>query len=375
MNPEQKKEAKKLKDAEKQRRYYAKKGVEIRKKKQDKRDEVIRIQEGMGRIIAPTPVPVVVPVVVPEVPSVNNLFNLEKTNQFLQLNSLNKNTRDKQIGALKALFRVSGINNIGSTMTTFNTVKRGIESGLQLNGKPYSIGSKALQMQVLLYLIDKMKIPMTEIVLKKYDDLYKELKIQEVDISREKKTDPKHAVLPYTTYLEQIEKKFGKDSKQFLIASMYNEVVARDNFGSLVIIPNLKDVVNKSQNYLIMPSNIELPMKMVLQKYKTVGSKEGMTFTLTQHLSNILRYYILNHKLTDKLFPEIKNGLLSAFITSMNKKIKIDGGINYIRHSKVSEFLATKPTPEERRIFSERTMHSLETQLNYNRVLVEEEDV
>ena len=86
MNPEQKKEAKKLKDAEKQRRYYAKKGVEIRKKKQDKRDEVIRIQEGMGRIIAPTPVPVVVPVVVPEVPSVNNLFNLEKTNQFLQLN-------------------------------------------------------------------------------------------------------------------------------------------------------------------------------------------------------------------------------------------------------------------------------------------------
>ena len=158
---------------------------------------------------------------------------------------------------------------------------------------------------------------------------------------------------------------------------MYNEVVARDNFGSLVIIPNLKGIVNKTQNYLVMPSNIEFPMKIILQNFKTVGSKEGMRFTLTQHLSNLLRYYILNHKLTDRLLTEKKNGLLSAFITSMNRKIGVDGGINYIRHSKVSEFLATNSTPEQRRIFAENSFHSPDTQLNYNRILVDddEEDV
>lgn len=314
---------------------------------------------------------IVVPVVVPDIPSVNNLFNLDNTFKFIQQNVINKNTRDKQAGALKAMFRVTGIHNIGSTLTTFNSIKNGVESGLQLNGTPYAIGTKVLQVSVVLYLIDKMEIPMTDVVMKKYTDLYQELKIQEQDISRAKKTDPTQAVVPYTTYMELIEKQFGKDSKQFLIASMYNEVIARDNFGSLVIIPNLKSAVIKSQNYIIMPSNIESPMRIILQKYKTVGNSGGITFTLTQHLSNLLRYYILNHKLTDKLFPEVKNGLLSAFVSSMNDKIKVEGGINYIRHSKVSEFLATNPTPEQRRIFSERTFHSPDTQLDYNRILIE----
>ena len=271
------------------------------------------------------------------------------------------------------MFRVTGIDNIGSTMTTFNTIKRGIQSGLQLNGEPYSTGSKALQAQIVLFIIDKMNIPMTPIVLKKYDDLYKELKIVESDQIRENKTDPTKAVLPYKSYIDKIEKQFGKDSKQFLVASLYNEVIARDNFGSLIIVPNLKSVVNKSQNYLIMPSNMETPMTLVLQKYKTVGTTGGMTFVLSQYLSNLLRYYILNHKLTGRLFPEPNNGLLSSFVSSMNKKIRITGGINYIRHSKVSEFLATNPTPEERRIFSERTFHTAQTQLDYNRLLVEEE--
>lgn len=352
-------------------KYDAKPENILKKKLKYEATQRAKILARIPAVVVP-PVVVVPDIVVPVVvPSVNNLFNLDNTFKFIQQNVINKNTRDKQAGALKAMFRVTGIHNIGSTLTTFNSIKNGVESGLQLNGTPYAIGTKVLQVSVVLYLIDKMEIPMTDVVMKKYTDLYQELKIQEQDISRAKKTDPTQAVVPYTTYMELIEKQFGKDSKQFLIASMYNEVIARDNFGSLVIIPNLKSAVIKSQNYLIMPSNIESPMRIILQKYKTVGNSGGITFTLTQHLSNLLRYYILNHKLTDKLFPEVKNGLLSAFVSSMNNKIKVEGGINYIRHSKVSEFLATNPTPEQRRIFSERTFHSPDTQLDYNRILIE----
>ena len=52
----------------------------------------------------------------------------------------------------------------------------------------------------------------------------------------------------------------------------------------------------------------------------------------------------------------------------MNKKIDIDGGVNYIRHSKVSEFLQ-KPdlTPEMRLKFSDGMMHSESTQQKYRR--------
>ena len=52
----------------------------------------------------------------------------------------------------------------------------------------------------------------------------------------------------------------------------------------------------------------------------------------------------------------------------MNKKIDVDGGINQIRHMKVSEFLQ-KPdiTPEMRLNFSAGMMHSESMQQKYRR--------
>ena len=321
---------------------------------------------------APPP-PVVV--IEPEpIPSADNMFNLRNTTKFLETNTLNKHTLNKQLGALRSMFRVTEIDNIGSTLTTFNTIKRMVESSLQINGEPYSVATKSGFIYVVIHLITKMEIPMTKTVFKKYTDYYTELKIQEQDKARARKTDPAFAVLPYTTYMERIEKQFGKNSKQFLVASLYNEVVARDNFGSISIIPNINGVVDDKANYLFVPSNIETPMKIILQTFKNVAFIGGVTYKLSMELSNLLRYYILNHKLTDKLFPEIKKGMLSQFINSMNKKIGVNGGINYIRHSKVSEFLATNPTAEQRRIFSEKSQQSTDTQYDYTRMLVDGDD-
>lgn len=338
------------------------------KKNREKREKRAREKLVMAPVV-PDVIPIVVPIMVP---AIKHLYDLDATHNFIQQNTINPNTRNKQSGALKSLFRVSGIDNIDSTMDTFNTIKTGIVNGIQLNGEPYSIGSKALQAQVVLVLIDKMKIPMTETVLKKYMDLYKEFKCVESKQIRDKINDTKQAVIPYKTYMDKIEKQFGKDSKQYLISALYNDVIARDNFGSLIIIPDVKYAVNKSQNYLIVSSNVDTPITLLLNHYKTVGRMGAMSFVLSSQLSNLLRYYILKNKLSGRLFPEPKNGLLSATVSSMNKKIGIttEGGINYIRHSKISEFETTNPTPEERRIFSERCQHSTNTQLDYNRVLI-----
>lgn len=373
LTQEEKTERRRLQNCAKSKATYDKDPAKQLKRKQDFNEAKRLKEQETTRYIAPirNRQPVVEEVVDVEIPSVNNIFNQKNTTKFIQEGDGNVNTKKKHLNSLKAMFRVTGIDNIGSTMTTFNTIKKGIESGLQLNGKPYALATKTGQIQVVLILIVKMNIPMTAEVYKKYDDFYREFKIQEADKTQENKTDVGEGVSPYKTYMERIEKKFGKDSKQYLIASIYDDVTARDNFGSLVIIPDMVSVVKKSQNYLVVPSNIKLPTKIVLQKFKTVGSMGVKTFPLTDKLSILIRQYILKQKLTDRLFPENKNGLLSSYIADMNKKIGIKkSGINYIRKSKVSEFLATKPTPEQRRIFSERTQHSPETQLNYNRMLI-----
>jgi hypothetical protein len=57
----------------------------------------------------------------------------------------------------------------------------------------------------------------------------------------------------------------------------------------------------------------------------------------------------------------------------MNKKVDVDGGINQIRHMKVSEFLQ-KPdlTPEMRLNFSADCMHSESMQQKYRRGVLSE---
>ena len=68
------------------------------------------------------------------------------------------------------------------------------------------------------------------------------------------------------------------------------------------------------------------------------------------------------------LFPEEIESGLSKYVTDMNEKIDIKGGINAIRHMKVSEFLQkTDLTPEMRLDFSRGMMHSESTQQKYRR--------
>lgn len=83
--------------------------------------------------------------------------------------------------------------------------------------------------------------------------------------------------------------------------------------------------------------------------------------------------YIERNRLADYLFYEEEESGLSCFVTNMNKKINIDQGINYIRHSKISEFLQ-KPDlmPEMRLQFSTDCMHSESMQQKYQRGVLDE---
>lgn len=112
---------------------------------------------------------------------------------------------------------------------------------------------------------------------------------------------------------------------------MYNEIPARDNFGNLDIVHTLRKNDNTKQNYLVLPRNKVAPLKVVIQTYKTVARYGVKIIYLSAELSSIIRQYITEKKLTTKLFPTNAKGL-TKFITTMNNKLGISGGINTVRN-------------------------------------------
>ena len=83
-------------------------------------------------------------------------------------------------------------------------------------------------------------------------------------------------------------------------------------------------------------------------------------------LSKILRTYFEREKLAydGYLFGDKP---LSSFVSKMNKKIGIIGGISLFRPMSVSDLLKTKPTAQARQKLAETMRHSPIVQLRYLR--------
>ena len=345
---------------DRQKRFYKANSERLKQTRQAERNELIKFRE-KAEVAVPLPNVVIA--------QINN-FNEENIVNGLNSLTINEKTKKKKIKEVKTIFRITACENLGGCLKTFNKIKKSIEEAKQVRfaEKAYATNSKTGLVQCILFCIDIFNIPMKPEVLKKYEQWYAELQIKSKDELELRKLDPEHAVLPYSTYLNKILTKFGVDSKEYLIASLYDQVTCRDNFGNLEIIPSMRTNDNTTQNYLIVPRSKTAKYKIVIQTYKTMRLYGVMTITLTAGLTELIKKYIEKHKLTTHLF-HVKNGL-SGFITAMNKKIEVKGSINYIRHSKVSEFLENPDlTPEQKLEFATACMHSPLTQIDYKRLL------
>ena len=357
MNVEQKQEHKKIQNRLRQKKFYDLNKARLTQGKRDDRAELARLRREVVEPVVVEPAPVVV--------APNLIYNEENVVGLLNGLDINDKTRGKYIRDIKNVFRISGY------LKTYTKIKKSIEDAKQVADptKSYAVNSKKAFVQAILYCVDKFKIPLTPPVKQKFVDYFNELKIDSKDITNDRKINPTHAVIPFTEYLAKIEAKFGEDSKQNLIARLYNEMTARDNFSGLIIVTTLRKNDDTLNNYLVVPRSKNTSCKIVLNSYKTDARYKQMSIVLTKYLSKLIRDYIEKHKLTDALFPNSNRGL-TGYITQMNKAIGLKGSINLIRHLKVAEFLA-KPnlTAEQRRIMAESMGHSPVTQLDYNRLI------
>ena len=150
-----------------------------------------------------------------------------------------------------------------------------------------------------------------------------------------------------------------------------NEVTGRDDFGGLVI-RRVTPYDNGTDNFICIDRKKESCF-IVLNTYKTSKLYGKIVRVLSPELCSLIVNYIERNRLADYLFPEEIESGLSKYVTEMNKKIGIDSGVNYIRNSKVSEFLnRTDLTPEMRLDFSRDMFHSESTQQKYRRGVLSE---
>jgi hypothetical protein len=274
---------------------------------------------------------------------------------------------------MRQIFRITNCPTLTKCLAGYDKIKKTIEEGLQKNGKPYSLNSKKSFFQAIVYVVDHLKVPLTDAIKEKYRVLQQVYVGNSKKQTENNKTNPAHAVMLYSTYLGKIKAEFGDKSKQFLIASMYNEVTVRDDF-QLLIVSSEREITSDTQNYLVVPRIVKNNATFVIQSYKTSQKYGIIKQKVSTVLSKMLRDWINTNNLTNGnlLF---QNKTLSDYVSTMNKSVGASSGINYLRHSKISEILSRQVMSDEDKImFSRRMAHSPMTSLSYVRSIAWDEN-
>jgi hypothetical protein len=302
------------------------------------------------------------------------VFNIDYIIIKLKELDINEDTRKKYINDSKTLLKITDCNDLKKCIEKPKKLIKQINNAeYERNGKvmKYSINSIKGYLQTILYLIDKINVPIKDENKEMYKLEFESLKLKSTENTKNKIDNVENkdnTVLDYNDYLNKIKIKFGVDSKEYLISKLYDEIGGRDNFGSLTLIAKEKDI-EKDNNYVVFPRSDSGIYKIILQDYKTDKKYGIVKINISNNLKELIKNYIGTKNLAygDFLFGNGKP--LSDFISKMNKKIGIDGSINYLRHSKISTILEKEKNSLERIKLSKIFMHSPITQLTYVRKL------
>jgi hypothetical protein len=226
--------------------------------------------------------------------------------------------------------------------------------------KGYSINSKKSYVQMILKLSDVLGIPLTAETKQQYVDAFDVLKLDSKKQTSERQEEgKKEEQLTYETYLPKVSEKYGQDSKENLIASLYSIHGFRDNL-QLRIVKVPQDV---KDNQLILPVKQGEPYKILLTKYKTNNKYGAKTITLPDSISKMVRVYLNKNKrkINDYLFGSEK---LSGFISKFNKQMGLPITINTYREMHVSPVIDGMDS-KERVDLARKMGHSVATSANY----------
>jgi hypothetical protein len=185
--------------------------------------------------------------------NVKNIIDFGYIKSRLDSLEIAAGTRKKYLDDAKTLLRITGCTNLTICLKRSDDIISEIESATQIkdpSSKAYSVNTKKGLFQTIVYLIDKLEIPLTEKLKKTYLQKFEEYKIESNNEDRNKGQNEK--VINFNTIISRIKDTFGEDSKQYLLIKLYDTLSCRDNYGNLQIIES-KTQMEKEKKYIIVP--------------------------------------------------------------------------------------------------------------------------
>jgi len=264
---------------------------------------------------------------------------------------INSSTKDKYLSDLTRLSRI--VNSRFLDLYHSKDLIQMINTATRPNGSPYSENTKKSIFQVILFIIDNLKLNVKK---KPYEDQFNIKKMISTDQNEEKMKNEE--VPTFKEYLAKCKSTFGLVSKEYLIAKFYEELTLRDDFGLI-----LANDATDDKNYLVISPTT---LTVVINTYKTNKRYGQIKHKLSKTLEKLTKAYILtnNISLGDYLFGEPK---LSATVSKMNATLGYSGGINLFRHMKITQVLNKESNPETRLKLAAAMKHSNVIQKAYLR--------
>jgi hypothetical protein len=294
----------------------------------------------------------------------NPIFSYNYISNELEEREMNKRSKEKYLDDLRRFVILTNCED--NVITCINNYKKTIpiiHNAAKPDGTPFALNTKKSLFQMVLYIIDNLKLPIKELVKGYYINEFRIMKLDSIDKNA---IDQDTIIISFTDYLQKIKERFGENSKEYLISLLYNEATLRDDF-TLKIVSSIKDTKNNDENFIILPPKENLTL--IINHYKTREQYGVIKIRLSIGLSRMIRKYIQveNLSMNDYLFG---NKNLSTFVQKMNKEIDVNGGINLYRKMKISEMYKKydgNPSAEERINLSNLMVHSPILQTRYLR--------
>jgi hypothetical protein len=273
-------------------------------------------------------------------------------------------TQNRYINDAKILFRIFNTDKLNNILKNPTKVIKTIEEAKQIKSgsenEPYSVNSKKGLAQLILQIIDNGLLgeKLKKDSHKEYLDYYKRYDF----MSKEKTKEPKQ-YRDMNNYVAAIKSHFGEDSKEYIIARLYQESTRRDDF-KLKIVGHISECKDPNENYLVVPKTRAV-CETVINAHKTSSHFEPLTKKLSLELSDIIKKYMEAHNIGygNYLFAL---STLSRFISKMSAEVGYPNtAVNTLRHMAISTFYASNPSLEAKQQLSNEMGHGLVTAAQY----------
>ena len=352
----------KAQNSARQRKYYENNAEKVKEARRFKYKEGVDAFKTLQGLPLTSPHPFVAPAQ-PNDEAKPQPFDSKKSYDTYQdiLEKLNTVDRNQYKSGLKTVFNILATNKYLTTLHNSDKVIKAIEGAtFGKKHRPYKINSKKQYFQIICRTITYLSLPIPTEDAAAYVLKFKTLQLDSADDNAAKFDSNK--VLGFKEYLIKIKDHFGPDSKQFVMASMYDEITVRDDF-QLKLVSSLKEASEDlSEQYLIVPKTGVLTV--IINHYKTSKKNGQIKETISVDLSKLVRQYITDTELAfgDYLFGNAKSN--SVFVSKMNKEIGVTGSISAFRHMKASKEGLTNA---ERVVLAAKMKHTPATNKTYAR--------